>query len=256
MGPVKFSLPLLLGALLSFASVTSDIWIVKNLLSTYELGLYWFAYTMSHTGLALRLVINKLLLPILSGKPSRQSKIDIFSSINFSLQAVFSFVFILVMYLGEGLLTYFVGDKWLPAFPIFTVLCVSVFVKIISGTSNPLLHSEGRTLIDLDSAIFNCFILIPLVAAGTFLYGIYGTAIAVLISSCVMAFYIYFRYVRTISQLSIFSFYTFLFLNILICFTLRYVLIFDQGNNVALCAFNLFIFFILYLFFKRPRFNS
>lgn len=255
-GPVKFSLPLFLGALLSFASVTSDIWIVKNVLSTYELGLYWFAYAMSHTGLALRLVINKLLLPILAAKPSRQSKIDIFTNINFALQAVFSFVFILLMYLGEDLLKYFVGDKWLPAFPVFTVLCVSVFVKIISGTANPLLHSEGRTFIDLDSAVFNCVILVPLVAAGTLLYGIHGTAIAVLISSCIMAFYIYVKYVRIISQRSIFTFYIFLFLNLAICLCFRYFFVSDQASNIVICASNIASFFILFLVYRKLSLKS
>ena len=253
----RFCLPLFLGALLSFFAVTADIWIVRNLLGTFELGLYWFAFSISHTILALRAVIVRILLPALAAEEALGSKVKSFSRLNSALQIIFVAVAIIIAYWGADIFSAIFGSKWSRAAPLFVILFYAAVFKVISGTANSLLHSLMNTGIDLNVAIVNTLVLIPLVIVGTYFGGVKGTAVAVLVSTLAMTCYVYQRHVKSLCGLGFWYFFSYLLINIVILILVRFF--FDESLEglvikiTATAASFLFAYITLRLSFLTGR---
>jgi O-antigen/teichoic acid export membrane protein len=220
---LSFCLPLLLGGLFSFFSVTADIWIVNNLLGSFELGLYWLAFSMSHILLALRAVINRMLLPVLSNEVRPEKKIELFGALNGLLQLAVVGIIIFITYWGPDLFVLVFGSKWSEAAPLFIMLFYAVGFKVISGTANSLLHSFMKTGIDLNVALVNTVVLIPLVTIFTYFGGVQGTAIAVVISTIVMTIYVYEVYVRKLCGLGFSYFFSYLCINLFVTGSINFI---------------------------------
>lgn len=210
----RFCLPLYFGAVISFFSVTADIWIIRSMLGTFELGLYWFAFSISHTALALRAVINRILLPALAAESTLERKLEVFIRLNSGLQIMFVIGMIAIAYWGSDFFSMVFGSKWSAAGPLFVILFYAVAFKVISGTANPLLHSVMKTSIDLNVSIVNSLVLIPLVLAGAYFSGVKGAAVAVLISTLVMTCYVYQSHVRTLCGRGFWYFFSYLTINV------------------------------------------
>ena len=210
-----FCAPLYFGAILSFISVTADIWIVNNLLGPEELGFYWLAFSLSHILLSLRLVINRILLPSLASLENLQAKKLLFNKLNSFLQLIMTIILIVVTFWSKDILIFLLGEKWLEAIPLFKILIIASIIKVISGTANPLLHSSMKTGIDLNVSIVNVLVLIPLVIFFTFNYGIIGTSISVLISSLIMTFYVFENHIRRHIKAGFFRYFSFVLVNII-----------------------------------------
>ena len=219
-----FCLPLLLGGVLSFFSVTADIWIVNNLLGPFELGLYWLAFSTSHVVLSARALINRMLLPFLSQAVSSEEKIELFSRLNGFLQIAVVGVTVLVAYWGADAFVLVFGSKWSEAGYLFIVLFYAVAFKIISGTANSLLHSFMKTGIDLNVALTNALILIPLLVVFTHFGGVLGTSIAVLVSTIVMTVYVYEVHVRKVCNLGFLYFFSYLSINLIVLICVNFML--------------------------------
>ena len=247
----RFCLPLFLGALFSFFSVTADIWIVNNMLGQYELGLYWFAFSISHVALAFRAVIIKILLPALSRKKSIEDKIILFSNLNIVLQIFFVAVTIITAYWGRDIFILIFGSKWSMAAPLFVILVYAVAFKVISGTANTLLHSIMKTDIDLNVAIVNTIVLIPIVVIATYFFGVTGTASAILTSTVLMTFYVYQTHVKKVCNLGFWYFFSYLTINLtsLILVTNFFYQYLDNivGKIIATIASSLFAYMVLKL---------
>jgi len=211
---LDFCLPLFLGGLISFFSVTADVWVINNLLGSFELGLYWLAFSMSHILLALRAVINRMLLPLLSKEVSAEKKIESFSTLNGFLQASVVGGMVFITYWGADVFVLIFGEKWSEATPLFIILFYAAAFKVISGTANTLLHSFMKTKIDLNVALVNTVVLIPLVVVFTYFGGVLGTAIAVLISTIGMTVYVYEVHVRKLCNLGFKYFFSYLSINL------------------------------------------
>jgi O-antigen/teichoic acid export membrane protein len=216
---IVFCFPLFLGGLISFFSVTADIWIVNNLLGSFELGLYWLAFSASHLVLSVRTLINRMLLPLLSQTVSPEEKIELFSRLNGFLQVAVVGVAVLVSYWGGDAFVLVFGEKWSEAGQLFLVLFYAVAFKVVSGTANSLLHAFMKTGIDLNVALINGLILIPLLVVFTYFGGVLGASIAVLVSTIVMTVYVYEVYVRKVCNLGFLYFFSYLSINLvtLIC---------------------------------------
>ncbi len=212
---IIFCLPLFLGGVLSFFSVTADIWIVNSLLGPFELGLYWLAFSTSHLVLSARALINRMLLPFLSQAVSLEEKIELFSRLNGFLQITLVGITVFVSYWGPDAFVLVFGAKWSEAGNLFIILFYAVAFKFISGTANSLLHSFMKTGIDLNIAFTNACILIPLLVAFTHFGGVLGTSIAVLVSTIVMTVYVYEVYVRKLCKRGFLYFFSYLSINLI-----------------------------------------
>lgn len=251
-----FCMPLFFGGILSFFSVTADIWIVNNLLGSYELGLYWLAFSMSHVVLVIRTLINRILLPLLSNEVSAEKKIELFTTLNGFLQIITAATVILVTYWGADLFLLIFGSKWLEATPLFIILFYAVAFKIISGTANSLLHSFMKTSIDLKVALVNTIILIPLVAVFTYFGGVIGTSIAVLVSTILMTIYVYEAHVRKVCSLGFKYFFSYLSINII---TLAFIniIFLEYFDNLFIRSFATIVsILIAYLTLSMPSIKN
>ena len=251
-----FCMPLFFGGILSFFSVTADIWIVNNLLGPYELGLYWLAFSMSHVVLVIRTLINRILLPLLSNEVRAEKKIELFITLNGFLQIITVATVILVTYWGADLFLLIFGSKWLEATPLFIILFYAVAFKIISGTANSLLHSFMKTSIDLKVAFTNTIILIPLVAVFTYFGGVMGTSIAVLVSTVIMTIYVYEAHVRKVCNLGFKYFFSYLFINMIALVSINTIFL-EYFDNLFVRTFATIVsILIAYLTLSMPSFKT
>ena len=203
---ISFCYPIFIGSLLSFFTVTADIWIVNALLSSKDLGYYWLAFSYSHFLLALRGLLNRVLLPALSELSSLEEKNKLFLEVNQYLQAFLIFGTTFAIFWAEPAFNLILGEKWSESILLFQILFFSASIKFISGIAGPLLHSVMNTRVDLSVSLFNLFFLLPMLVGLVFYYGTLGAAISVLISSIAVFLYIFKVHIEKLTGLGWFRY--------------------------------------------------
>ena len=76
------------------------------------------------------------------------------------------------------------GDKWMPIVPALRILAISVVIRVIAGTGGALFQAKGRPDLDFKMNLGRVITLAVAIYPLTMLWGMPGTALAVLVAVC------------------------------------------------------------------------
>jgi O-antigen/teichoic acid export membrane protein len=185
----------LLGAgLLAVISQNIYLIIIGRNFSASSLGFYTNAKKLSDTpSNFISSVIHTVSFPVLSSLQDNQDKMI---SVYRKLMKMTGFlalpVLVLLTVLAEPLIQIFLTDKWLPAVPLFQILCISKTLFIISGLNMNILNAIGRSdlylkldIIKMPIIILSIIITIPFGVKAL----VIGQSIVVLISFFINTYY-------------------------------------------------------------------
>ena len=132
---IKFGLPLTGSGILAHFYWNVDDFIVGTMLGAQQLGYYWIAFKLPHYFISAQAIISKVIFPAFS-----RAKDDEQLKRGFELVTKYSAMMILLpcaisLSLGESIIKYLFGEKWLSATVPFQIFMVLVTVRLISVTS-------------------------------------------------------------------------------------------------------------------------
>lgn len=192
--PLRFGIhPRIWKFLLADASaiiITNLMWAVANygdnvIVSTFatkeQLGVYYFAYTLSFqivqviAGNSQPVLMSALAK--LADDPPRQARAFL-RGVRLLAALFFPFIAALAVFCPEALhLVY--RDKWDDAIPIIRVLCLGMTLFLISMPTGALLSAQGRFRTTMHFSLVIAVEFLLVVGAGAYLGGVLGVAIAV-----------------------------------------------------------------------------
>lgn len=239
-GLLSYSLPIFLGTIFGFISLNVDKILVTNFMGERELGIYWLAFTLSHTPLILRELLSRLMLPILSKQSSKESKLLIYDKLNGVIQILGVLSAIFVTYWSDTLFQLVFGEKWLEAVPIFIVLFYAAIFKLIGGSPAPLLLSAMRTKHAFYVPIINILIFVPIMFVAIKFGGLSGSAMGVLISVLLLTIIVFETFVRKFTNMGFLYYFSYISVNILSLHAISVFLI-DNSDGVMLKVLGTFV---------------
>ena len=209
---ISFGYPLLISGVLVFISGNVDYYLVDLLLNEEALGFYWMAYQISHYLFFIRTGINKVLYPTLAKIGDFKKQIELFDMITVITSVLYFIPIFTILLFAQEIIMFVYGEKWLPSTILLQIFSVIVLIKAVASNVGPLLHTYNYTKVDMEVAIMNLLLMIPLTYFLTNSYGTIGAAIAVFFVGNLSVFYTYQFYVKKLINRG----YSYYFLRILI----------------------------------------
>ncbi len=177
-----YGMPLLGSSFLIFLYWNVDYYIVGDLLGPQQLGYYWFAFQTTHFFLKLRSAIFSVVYPAFTKIGNSEDIKYGFEKLT-KITAVFYMIpttFILMM--GEEIITFLFGAKWIPATTPFQILMVLTTLKAVTAYWDPIILYKGKTKIQFYMTIYGACSVSLLVYVGTLYHGIIGAATGILLA--------------------------------------------------------------------------
>lgn len=196
---LNFTYPLTLSAIIAFIYTNIDYLIIDKLMDKSEVGFYWLAYQTSHYFLAIRSSINKVVYPVLSRMNSYKTRIELFSHMNVITSFIYLIPLLLIVFLGEEIITYIYGSEWIGSVILFKIFMIIILFKAVASSAGPLLHVNGNTQNDLEIALISLIALPICMICFIHYLGLIGAAASVGFVSVFSSYYVYQRYIKKIT---------------------------------------------------------
>lgn len=168
-----------------------DDMLLGKLLGATALGLYQMAYRLSNLpATELTHVISQVTFPVYSKLQDQLARVrqaylqtlQVIAFISFPIAAG-------VAFLASDFTRVFLGGQWIPMVPAMQVLALWGLIRSISATTGPLFQGLGRPKIATILQLIRLAVLASCIFPLTTLWGMVGTAIAVVLSAlCVDPF--------------------------------------------------------------------
>ncbi len=193
---ISFGYPLLISGVLVFISGNVDYYLVDFLMDEEALGFYWMAYQISHYLFFIRTGVNKVLYPALAKINYLKKQIELFDMITVITSVLYFIPIFTILLFAQEIIIFVYGEKWLPSAVLLQIFSIIVLIKAVASNVGPLLYTYSYTKVDMEVAIINLFLMIPLTYFLTLSYGTIGAAIAVFFVGNISVFYTYQFYVK------------------------------------------------------------
>lgn len=192
----RFGRWMLASAIVVFLATQGDDAFLGKVLGVTALGLYLMAFRFGNLSGAMVGVISRVAFPAYS---KLQDNIPQLRNAYLKTVRVVSFLAIPlsggIFMLGPEFTQIFLGDKWMPMVPALRILAISAMIKVITSTGSALYNAVGKPRLYFMIVLFKVIALAAAIYPLTMLWGMAGTAIAVLLSCCV-AIPIWFDYIK------------------------------------------------------------
>lgn len=195
---LRFSWPLVGSGLLVFFSYNIDYFIVGQFLEDgdTQLGFYWLGFQAATYLLMARAVLYGVLFPLFSRIESDEYKKQVYMKFSRAVAGIFIIITTVALLFGRDIILAIYGPKWFPAVFPFQIIFIVIMMRAINSNNGYYLNSSGETMPELKSALIMTILLIPAAYFGTILFGINGTAVAVLCVQVVVNIVIYEQYIK------------------------------------------------------------
>ena len=176
-----------LAGIFDYLAKNGDNLVVGKLLGTTALGFYQMAYTFSTLPVTeVSDVSGKVVFPIYTRIAGDQKRLKrAYLLLILAVTAVASGMAVVFFVFAKPIVLLVLGDNWLPIVEPLKILSIFGAIKAISGTSSALFLGLKKqhlvTIVTFVRFITLAIVVVPL----TLSMGIYGTALAALISSVV-----------------------------------------------------------------------
>ncbi len=256
---LRFGINLQLGNLVNYANRNADNLIVGKMLGADALGFYQMAYKLMLWPIKrMSSVMTDVMFPSLSkikNDKARVKKAFIEASRHIAW-LVFPFVgFVFVN--AENVIFTILGEKWLPAVPIFQILCLLGINQSIMTNMSWIFYSQGRT----DMRLKKSLVMLPIFLTSFFVglrWGVTGVAFCYTITSFISSPFIL-NYAGKLVKLSVIDIVKevleILLVVIIISCAIYYLdnYIINEYIKFIRLLINLSIFLILYLMYMYLR---
>tara|TARA_X000001036_G_scaffold43039_1_gene34463 strand:- start:1254 stop:3914 length:2661 start_codon:yes stop_codon:yes gene_type:complete len=247
---ISFGYPLLISGVLVFIAGNVDYYVVDFLLKEEALGFYWMAYQISHYLFFIRTGINKVLYPTLAKIGDLKKQIELFDMITVITSVLYFIPIFTILLFAQEIIMFVYGEKWLPSTVLLQIFSIIVLIKAVASNVGPLLHTYNYTKVDMEVAIINLFLMVPLTIFLTDAYDTIGAAIAVFLVGNISVFYTYQFYVKKLIHRG----YLYYFLKILILlfaclfliWLINYLFVVTLIHKAAVYLLLLFLLYLAY----------
>lgn len=181
-GVVSFGWPLLGSSILVFFYWNIDYYIVGQLLGEEQLGYYWLAFQVSHYFLKAKASIISVVFPAFSRLGNEADIKNGFEILTRLTAIIYMFPTIIVLVLGEDLIRFIFGAKWIPATTAFQIFMVLTTLRAVTSYWDPVFLYYGKTRFLFSLTILNSVFIAGFGYFATKLYGIEGMSLIVLLS--------------------------------------------------------------------------
>jgi O-antigen/teichoic acid export membrane protein len=163
--------------------------LIGKFYSVQTLGYYERAYTLNNYPISiLSLIISKVSLPIFSQIADDKEKLgEVYKKIVLMAFYFTAPIMLGALALAKPLFELVLGKQWLPAVPLFQILCLSYILYPIHSLNINILTAFGKSGLFLKLEIYKKIVLIILVIIGVY-FGIYGLVWSSVVSSVVSLF--------------------------------------------------------------------
>ncbi len=174
-------------SVLIFLITHGDDILVGKLLGTTALGFYQLAYRISNMpATEITHVISQVTFPAYSKLQDNIPKLREAYLKVLQLTAFLSFPIAgLIFVLAPDFTRIFLGEKWIPMVPAMQVLTLYGAIRAIGATTGPLFQGVGRPSICVKLAVIQLLMMIVIIYPLTNKFGIFGTAIAIVIPNLI-----------------------------------------------------------------------
>jgi len=181
-GITSFGLPLLGSGVLVFFYWNIDYYIVGHLLGEKQLGYYWLAFQVSHYFLKVKTAVISVVFPAFSRMGNEADIKKGFEILTRLTAIIYMFPTIIVLVLGEDLIKFIFGAKWLPATTVFQIFMILTTLRAMTSYWDPVFLYYGKTKFLFSLTILNSVVIAGFGYLATRLYGIVGMSLVVLLS--------------------------------------------------------------------------
>lgn len=255
---LKFGTPLIGISILVFFYGNIDYFLVGQLLNKEQLGYYWLAFQFTLYPLKIKTAINSIVFPAVSRTGNKNDIEKGFGILTRLSAIIYMFPVILLLVMGDEIVSLIFGDKWLPATTAFQILIVVAALRGIIGNWDSIFLYYGKTKIMFYMSLFNSTSSVVLGYFATTYYGIKGMAFAILFSfilvnlpigvTCIKKL-INFSYIRIIIKPITASLCLLLLIKLLKIYTKEHF--FYSHTIVTIIVFTAIYTAIMYYFFRH-----
>jgi O-antigen/teichoic acid export membrane protein len=163
--------------------------LIGKFYSVQTLGYYERAYTLNNYPISiLSLIIGKVSLPLFSQIKDDKEKLgEVYNKIVLMAFYITAPIMLGALALAKPLFELVLGKQWLPAVPLFQILCLSYILYPIHSLNINILTAFGKSGLFLKLEIYKKIVLVILVIIGVN-FGIYGLVWSSVVSSIVSLF--------------------------------------------------------------------
>ena len=174
-------------SILIFLLTQGDDIFVGKLLGATALGFYQMAYRISNMpATEITHVISQVTFPAYSKLQDNIPKLREAYLKVLQITAFLSFPIAgLIFVLAPDFTKIFLGEKWIPMVPAMQVLCIFGVTRSFGATTGPIFQGVGKPSILTKLAVIQLVMLIAIIYPLTNKFGIFGTAIAVVIPNII-----------------------------------------------------------------------
>ncbi|SIN81454.1 lipopolysaccharide biosynthesis protein [Algoriphagus halophilus] len=162
-----------------------DYLLIGKWVGAYYLGIYTFAFILTDTFRSQVLqIINKVMFPVYSTIQDNPAEIkkNYLNVLKYNSMIISPIMAVFVV-LGEEVIRYGFGEKWLEAVFPLKIISLSILIHMMANSYTVLLRGIGRADVEFKLQLFKAvFIFIPMLTIGIYYYGINGASIAILIN--------------------------------------------------------------------------
>lgn len=168
-----------------------DYMLVGKFVGAAPLGLYSLAFILTDMfRMRLMAVVNNVMFPVFSRHQGDQIKVLAFFKKTIFYNCAISFPFmILLIILGEDLVTFFFGAKWEGLEQTLQILALSVMFHMMTSGNNALIRALGKPQVEFKIQLVKSLIYIPMLIYFVRNYGIVGAAWVVLFNKVLAIFF-------------------------------------------------------------------
>lgn len=163
--------------------------LIGKFYSVQTLGYYERAYTLNNYPISiLSLIISKVSLPLFSQIADDKEKLrEVYKKILLMAFYITAPIMLGALVLANPLFELVLGKQWLPAVPLFQILCLSYMLYPIHSLNINILTAFGKSGLFLKLEIYKKIVLVILVLIGVN-FGIYGLVWSSVVSSVISLF--------------------------------------------------------------------
>ena len=185
----KFGYKLMISAQIN--SIFENIYsiLIGKFYSVQTLGYYERANTLNNYPISiLTLIISKVSLPLFSQIADDKEKLgEVYKKVVLMAFYIAAPIMLGALALAKPLFELVLGKQWLPAVPLFQILCLSYILYPIHSLNINILTAFGKSGLFLKLEIYKKIVLVILVIIGVN-FGIYGLVWSSVVSSVVSLF--------------------------------------------------------------------
>lgn len=202
-GFARLCFPLVMTSLLVYFYWNVDYYIVESLLGTTALGFYWLGFQMSHYLLQARVSLMAVMLPGYAQLDSGEQLRNGYVLMTTGTALAYGLPTVLFIVLGDSLVFWLFGEKWLPATGVIQIFSVVGLLRGASSFWEPIMLIYRKSSSLFLASCVNAVSIVGLGIIATRHYGIEGMAFVVLFAVGFTTLFSFHRVKSVLGELSV-----------------------------------------------------